>query len=132
MARIQDGEQFKRLYQEVWSSGILRPGIIIYYSPRREASACIIYGDNVRFFRSIRDCIAWAVREGLIKEYDSAKIIESAEKEAEYIEELDDQFIDAADAHFRLNRDIAQASAYGTISNVARIIRRFQNKWSWW
>ena len=109
---------FLRLYHEVWN----RPKI--YYSTRRQLNTCIVYGNERRFFLSIRDCVSWAVRNGLIR--DPAKVIEEAEAEAAYLERLDDQMIDKADAQYRLNQRLNEV---GDTREIARLIRKSRDRW---
>ena len=92
-------------YHEVWSGGL--PKVTVYYSVDRELNTCIEYGKYTRYFLSIRDCITWAVRNGLIKDYE--KVVKAAETEADYLERLDDQITDAADAQHRFNLHLADA-----------------------
>ena len=100
------------------------PKITIYYSTRRDLNTCIVYGHDSRFFLSIRDCVLWAAREGLIK--DAEKVIRAAEAEAEILERIDEQNFGEADAHFRLNQSIADAG--GDVGEVARLLRRFRDR----
>lgn len=100
------------------------PKITIYYCTRRDLNTCIVYGGNHRFFLSIRDCVLWAAREGLIK--DAEKVIQAAEAEANFLERLDDQKWNEADSQFRLNQSIADAG--GDVGEVARLLRRFRDR----
>lgn len=122
MANLQDGQLFKKYYQEVWHG--LLPKVTIYYSPRRDLKACIAYGENTRFFYTIEECVRWAERNRMIN--DAAKVIKAVKEEADYLEYLDDLRADEADAQFRLNHKISQA---GDIREQIRILRMHRDKW---
>ena len=108
------------MYQTIWSGS----NITILYNPRRDWNTCIEYHDRKRFFHSLRDCVTWAANTGLIR--DPSRVIKEAEPEALYLDHVDDMIFDDADEHYRLNREIAQS---GNVSEIARLIRRFRNRW---
>lgn len=121
---VQNSPTFKKLYQKIWTG--LR--VTIFYTARRELHVCILYGKDARFFLTLRECIAWANRQGLILNADKA--LKEAGAEADYLERLDDLFTDEADERHRLNQYAAQVDDTG---ELARLLSRWKDRrWIRW
>ena len=116
---ITDSRTFRKLYSLVWSG----PRVAIYYAPTRELHACIVQGTEARFFYSIRACVDWAERNKIIR--DAGSVCTDAEREADRLEQLDDEYTDLADEHRELNDVVAMI---GNADVIAGTITRWRDR----
>ena len=126
---IQDSEDFKKLYKEVYCGGASLSPVKIYYSTDRDLQVYISRGKAGRFFRSARECIAWASREGWIPESMVSDILEEVTATAEQLERREWALIEQADKIRTRNQAINDAS--GDLGAVARILCRGRRSWKW-
>lgn len=125
---VQDTEEFKRDYKQVWDGGLLSK-VYIFYSARRDWCVCVIRGENAHFFTSVNAAIAWADGEGWIK--DSSAVREAVADAVALIEREDDEYWDMMDARYRMNESLSDLLAAGDFGAAARKIRRQRNRWGW-